>query len=82
MGDARPDRDNAVACLRRHWNVYATLTVTDNNGAIDTDTTSVTVSTASSTWARSIGCTNSDGGNGVAADTAGNIFVAARSAGA
>ena len=53
----------------------ATLTVTDNNNAIGTDTASVTVSNASNTWARDIGGTSSDSAYAVATDAAGNVFV-------
>jgi PKD repeat protein len=54
----------------------ASLTVTDNNGAQSTDSSVVTVASGgSSTWARSVGGSGSDGAYGVAADAAGNVFA-------
>jgi PKD repeat protein len=55
----------------------AALTVTDDRGARATDTTTVTVATASATWQRRLGADGSDSGYAVAGDGAGNTFVVA-----
>src|SRR5262249_8570599 len=53
----------------------ATLTVTDNLGANNADTTSVVISNTNTTWGRSIGSTDSDAAYAVAIDAAGNTIV-------